>query len=312
MNTDKDFFIQKKEGYISRQKEFNVIQFIIKTFPELKWNINDPIENNEFICKPDLRLDMKDKMIFIEIDENQHKAYDQDREIERLLHIHNEIYLKNVFFIRFNPDAFICNDEKYNSCWKYNDDSKMCLYDNDQWTFRLNILKDTIINCMNCKTSIPFEIIYLFYDRDSDQIKKVKQLKLLCKDPEYKYDKKTLENTILENKKIIDRYKQMDQDNKSELYIGQYIIGINNQSYEFCKGGIITNIIKCKEYDIIEYRGSYKKLAKIKTNEYIIYYRDKSIRDEDREYWKNNKSPLEKLKSLKRQIRFIRKQLKTM
>lgn len=300
-------YIQKRKGYISRQKEFNVIQFVIKTFNDLKWNINEPIETNDYVCKPDLRLDMKDRMIFVEIDENQHKAYDTDREIERLLHIHNEIYIKNVFFIRFNPDAFVSDELKYNSCWKYNDDNKMCLYDEDQWEFRLNILKETIINCMKCEITTQFEIIYLFYDKNSDQIDRVKQLKFVCKEPEHKYVNNSIDNTIRDNKKIIDRYVQIGE-NIDVLKIGYYIIGINLNDYTFCKGGIITKITNCDNYDIIEYKGSYKKLATLKTNENIIYYREKSIRAEDKENWSKNKSTLDKLKSLKRQIRFIRKQ----
>ena len=302
-------FIQKSEGYIQRQKEYNVIQFIIKTFTDLKWHINDPIECEDLRCKPDLRLDMDDRIIFIEIDENQHKAYDQNKEIDRLLNIHNEIYFKNVFFIRFNPDAFIADNKRYGSCWKKGKDSKIYLYDEYQWNFRLNVLKSTVENCIKYNSDIPFEIIYLFYNKDNNQIKQVKNSILKCKEPDYHYDL-FVEDIIRDNKDMLNKYTRIEDNDISVLKKGYLICAVNKSEYIINKGVIVNIIQECDEY-YIEYKGRFGRIIKLKTNENIIFYREKTICDENKEKWLNDRSPLEKLKSLKRRVVFMRKQLES-
>ena len=64
-------------------------------------------------------LDLDDRVIIIEIDENQHKHYNTD-EILKLDTIQKTVN-KKVICIRFNPDSFIKDNVKTSSCFKLND-----------------------------------------------------------------------------------------------------------------------------------------------------------------------------------------------
>ena len=64
-------------------------------------------------------LELYDRVIIVEIDENQHKGYKQN-ELLRLDIIQKAIN-KKVICVRFNPDSFIRDNIRTSSCFKLND-----------------------------------------------------------------------------------------------------------------------------------------------------------------------------------------------
>lgn len=101
--------------------------------------------------RPDFKFDCNTYFVIIEIDENQHKQYDNNCELIRM----NNIYLANglpTLFIRFNPDSFKCNNIKIQISLK------------DKYNYFINILPNYLFNNYQFKSERGIDIIYLYYD----------------------------------------------------------------------------------------------------------------------------------------------------
>jgi hypothetical protein len=109
---------------------------------------------------------------------------------------------------------------------------------------------------------------------------------------------------------MLNKYTRIEDNDISVLKKGYLICAVNKSEYIINKGVIVNIIQECDEY-YIEYKGRFGRIIKLKTNENIIFYREKTICDENKEKWLNDRSPLEKLKSLKRRVVFMRKQLES-
>jgi hypothetical protein len=139
-----------------RNKEVTVFSYIVKTFPQFVWINDKKLEN----CRrrPDIITHFQNSCIMIEIDEFQHSNYyDED---ERLLEISTSLD-KPYVLIRFNPDSYIENDNRVESCWKINEQGLCTLKNDEDWNVRLDTLKDEI-NKHLLNQSIT--IVNLFYD----------------------------------------------------------------------------------------------------------------------------------------------------
>jgi hypothetical protein len=68
---------------------------------------------------------LSDRMIIIEVDENQHKnkSYTEDDEA-RLVDIVNDARGMPVLMIRFNPDSYTCDSKRVPSCFAINKESR--------------------------------------------------------------------------------------------------------------------------------------------------------------------------------------------
>ena len=81
----------------------------------LKENAVDFIHNKSvgYVCgnyRPDVKIDAGTHVVIIEIDEDQHKQYDEICENTRMLNIHQAIGLRCVF-LRYNPNVFRVNNK---------------------------------------------------------------------------------------------------------------------------------------------------------------------------------------------------------
>jgi hypothetical protein len=165
-----------------KTKEFAVAEFVKTTFPDKKWICDKKITGGSSRRRPDLLLELGEQIIITDIDENQHKCYDENDDKNRTAEILQDIGNKSVIFIRFNPDDYIDKDNtKIKSCWsitrktglveinnKKNWVSGLCpLYyggPTDPREERLNVLKNKIQYWIDNKTENPVETVYLFYD----------------------------------------------------------------------------------------------------------------------------------------------------
>ncbi len=101
--------------------------------------------------RPDFKFDCNTYFVIIEIDENQHKQYDNNCELIRM----NNIYLANglpTLFIRFNPDSFICNKNKI----------QISLI--DKYNNFINELSNYLFNNYKFQSDKGIDIIYYYYD----------------------------------------------------------------------------------------------------------------------------------------------------
>ena len=120
----------------NKTKERLIVNYIIKQFPEYKFILDKAIGPKHH--RPDMLLELDDKVIIIEIDEYQHKGYNTD-ELLRLDIIQKAIN-KKIICIRFNPDNFIKDNVKTSSCFKLNNKKIFEVVKKDEFESRLKHL----------------------------------------------------------------------------------------------------------------------------------------------------------------------------
>lgn len=152
-----------------KTKERTVVEFILSEFPKCEWVEDKKIHGGFSACRPDLLLELKHQVIIIEIDENQHTAYNCYCDNNRTVALAKDVGEKPVVFIRFNPDGYTNADGiKMKSCWK-SGVRAVCSVPKEnkkEWEARLNSLSEEIsywIDKKN-KTSKLIEVVQLYYD----------------------------------------------------------------------------------------------------------------------------------------------------
>ena len=152
-----------------KTKEYAVLEFIRETYPEHTW-INDKIIDGGCSKKrPDIFLDLLTHSIIIEIDENQHRSYD-NCEIKRINLLFEDLGDRHIVFIRFNPDDYLDKDNnKITSCWGIdrNGLSSVKKSKHREWGNRLESLKNVVdkyLNIDEIDVSEPITTEHLFYD----------------------------------------------------------------------------------------------------------------------------------------------------
>jgi hypothetical protein len=86
---------------MSKIKETIITAIITSIFNERKWIVNKKLKQCEYY--PDLLTKVGDEYLIVEIDEDQHRNYDNEH--DRMLRIAHSLNTKCTF-IRFNPDKF--------------------------------------------------------------------------------------------------------------------------------------------------------------------------------------------------------------
>ena len=116
--------------------------------------------------RPYAKIDLGYQVIIVEVDENQHQTYDCSYENKRLIQLSQDIGHQKMVFICFNPDEYIENGVKINSCFSRTKLGFLVIPKSKQaeWENRLNVLHDTIKYWMEYKTNKTVEIVHLFYD----------------------------------------------------------------------------------------------------------------------------------------------------
>jgi hypothetical protein len=154
-----------------KTKEKSVRNYILETFPEFDWIIDKTIKGLQRGCtsrRPDILLDLGYLVLCVEIDEQQHKAYDTSCEDVRLLQISEDIDERPLVVIRFNPDSYINKKgEKINDTWKLGKDGLLHFISEESWDDRLDTLGSHInywIENSQDKYLKILEIVKLYYD----------------------------------------------------------------------------------------------------------------------------------------------------
>jgi hypothetical protein len=151
-----------------KTKEQNVVDFINNSFHNLTIQTDKIIQDGCSKKRPDIQIDLGYQIIIIEIDENQHKTYDCSCENKRLMEISQDYKHRPIIFIRFNPDDYINNGVKVQSCWKILK-SGILKIDKEkeiEWNDRLNSLKCQIEYWCNPNniTNKTIEVIQMYYN----------------------------------------------------------------------------------------------------------------------------------------------------
>ena len=140
-------------------KEYLIFKHLKETYPthNIIW---DKIYSCQY--RPDFCISFDEFTLIIEIDEDQHKSYDKENEINRIENIYHTKG-KPMYVVRFNPDTYKRDGIEIHSPFRYG-----ALVDVDNWTNRLQDLTYTINTCIHngLNNNIPstYELIRLFYD----------------------------------------------------------------------------------------------------------------------------------------------------
>ena len=110
--------------------------------------------------RPDLYYDLNKHVVIVEIDENQHKSYEEQCECARINEIVNGIGGRPIVFIRFNPDIIKHKKKKVNIELK------------DRIPLLIQTIKEEIKKDYD---NFFVKIIQLYYDDDYEVYQEIKE-----------------------------------------------------------------------------------------------------------------------------------------
>jgi hypothetical protein len=151
-----------------KTKEYAVLEFIRNNYPEHTWINDKAIDGGCSKKRPDIFLDLLSHSIIIEIDEYQHRDYD-NCELKRINLLFEDLGDRHIVFIRFNPDDYLDKDNKISSCWGIDKNGLTSVKKSkeNEWEYRLNTLKnkvDEMLLADNIDFSNPITTINICYD----------------------------------------------------------------------------------------------------------------------------------------------------
>ena len=133
---------------VVRKKQENIIKVLLDD-NKIEYTTYDKIiKDGCSLKRPDFTFDLGDRIIVLEVDENQHSSYLPECETNRMIQIHQDYGGLDVCFIRYNPDNY---KDKNNKIIKNNKNKHKQL---------LNTLNSLMIHKPNYNLSA----IYLYYD----------------------------------------------------------------------------------------------------------------------------------------------------
>jgi len=160
-----NLFPEKPVARNYKTKERTIVDFVLAEFPDVSWVADKRVQHGCSRRRPDLLLDLGYQVIIIEVDENQHTAYDCSCENKRIMELSQDNGHRPVIFIRFNPDLYITNtNATVRSCWRANQNGIFVVKDNTLWLKRLDLLKQQVTYWLHNTSDKTVETIQLCYD----------------------------------------------------------------------------------------------------------------------------------------------------
>ena len=145
-----------------RTKENAYIKPLKRLYPGSK--SNKEIVKGVSRHRPDLLIEFDDRVIIVEIDEDQHSriySYDKDTE-DRRNNCFIESIKKPIFMIRLNPDNYRSNGELVRGSFTYNSNKRLVAIE-EEFIRRYEILLETVKKCESCPLNV-FQTIKLFFN----------------------------------------------------------------------------------------------------------------------------------------------------
>ena len=121
-----------------------------------KFVCNQAVGNGYPNYRPDIYFDCKEYAVMVEIDEYQHKRYENE---EKRMQILQERADKPTHIIRFNPDSYFVGIHAFASCWR--DD---IIADQPAWEARLAKLIELLEQIFKTPGTEKLTIHKLYYD----------------------------------------------------------------------------------------------------------------------------------------------------
>lgn len=284
---DDDCIVKKSGiGFVGKSKEYLVVRFITSKFSQYGWKINKKVKTNTYgddrtnFSRPDIHVELDDRIISIEVDENQHKSYDGPKEDSRIYYFCESMYHKNIHIIRFNPDKYVSKGKQIRSCWKLDDSGRYEISDKEQWDNRLAKLCDVINECITTDTQEPINLVYLFYDSGTDamplneqQIKSDQAISNIVDEN----DSTKIQTLIENNKYRLKDFTRLTVTNGNEILVGDKIVYINLEKVKMLNG-IVGSIEFNRMHYVFGMRVGFVTRWKISSDKCIIFFKHKKRR----------------------------------
>lgn len=157
-----------------KTKERAVHDYLVQAFPDWSWRWDKRVLDGCSLYRPDFVVDFGEKVLMVEVDEDQHREYDSSCEKARRMHLWRDTGCRNVVVVRFNPDEYHdVSGKRVTSCWGINK-AGVCVVRPSkrvEWAERLQALSDQLVYWSNhAIEEMPFRTVCLFYD----QVKRAK------------------------------------------------------------------------------------------------------------------------------------------
>ena len=144
----------KEQGYMSA---------LLEKFPQFK--LDKTIDGGCSKRRPDGFLDLLTHVIIIEIDENEHKSYDDTCNNRRTMELSQDVNHRPIIFIRLNPDSYKLNGIRIKGSFSLTKKTGELKVVKKEFNKRLDSLINSVENYMN---TIPDKIISVEYLYFSD------------------------------------------------------------------------------------------------------------------------------------------------
>lgn len=152
-----------------KTKETATCEFLKQKLPQTEFLRDQIVSGGCSKYRPDILCDLVTHVLIIEIDENQHDAYDQACENKRLVTLWGDLAHRPLVLIRFNPDAYMPegSTQRVTSCFRHNSASGLPFVPaskKEEWSKRLDDLYGAVRNAMQKVPDRSITVQYLFYD----------------------------------------------------------------------------------------------------------------------------------------------------
>jgi hypothetical protein len=135
-------------------------------YEDYDWIFDKKITDGCSKRRPDIYLDLGYQVLIIEVDENQHRQYENICENKRMMILFQDVG-RPIVFIRFNPDTYTDNNnKKIKSCFSIDKKGSLKVNNKTNWNNRLLQLKENIDYWIEKKTNKTIELVQLFYNSD--------------------------------------------------------------------------------------------------------------------------------------------------
>ena len=157
-----------------KTKEAATMEFLREHFSSLGMREDKRVPGGSSKYRPDLILNLSDRVLISEVDENQHWCYEEAHEDHRTMALKLDVlggglHNKPLVIVRFNPDAYSPGDgrKRVPSCWKQDPTTRLLgVRDAAAWQERLEVLRSVIVAHISAPLESLKDVheVRLFYD----------------------------------------------------------------------------------------------------------------------------------------------------
>jgi hypothetical protein len=153
-----------------KTKERAVADYVRAAYPRCDVALDGRVPGGCSKRRPDMLMDMGDRVIIVEVDETQHRGYDTTCENKRMMELFVDCGSRPLIMVRINPDGYLsASGERVPSCWGCTEFRGLCVVRDAQkvgWETRLRALKGAVDAAISDDVASLKEVtvVHLFYD----------------------------------------------------------------------------------------------------------------------------------------------------